>query len=282
MREHLWMSTDRHDDDARPGSPPEQDAPTAEWSRPAAEEQPTELDLRAVDPAEEPPAPAPDEAPTSIVPLDVEPDIELAEPTPEPPPPLEADEIMALRGVTFPLALRGYNTHAVDRYVELVERAIERFEEHREPTVAVQRALDRVGEQTAAILREAERSAEETTHASRARADDRVQRAEAESAELWAAAQARARSLDEDIERLWQERQRLIDATRALAGQLREAADAAEAQFPPEPVAGTAGGTLPAPATAAGGAPGDAEPSTDADPEAAPPHPDDDVPPTPV
>src|SRR5690606_19768181 len=54
--------------------------------------------------------------------------------------------------------------------------------------------------------------------------------------------------LDDDIERLWQERQRLIDATRDLAARLRATADDAEARIPP---ADPGGGPPPAPADAA-------------------------------
>lgn len=161
----------------------------------------------------------------------------------DPPPSAEIDDVRGLRDADFPLSLRGYNTHAVDRYVHRVERCIAQFEEHRLPTEAVRRALDRVGEQTSAILREAERSAEETTRASRAKADDRLQRAEREAAELWAAAQERARQLDEEVERLWQERQRLIDATRQLANRLHGTADEAEAVFPPEDAPDEPGGS---------------------------------------
>lgn len=215
---HGGMTNEPSEDTTTPtGPPPVEDAPTTE----IAAQQATEIDLRPVRPAEtaEPAAQervAGDTAEISIIGAD------------------EDEDIAGLRDTGFPLALRGYNTHAVDRYVHRVERCIARFEENRSPTEAVRRALDRVGEQTATVLLEAERSAEETTRKSRTKADDRLQRAEREAAEVWAAAQAKARGLDEDIERLWQERERLIVATRTLAGQLRGAADAAEAEFPPE------------------------------------------------
>src|SRR5262249_34894144 len=118
---------------------------------------------------------------------------------------IEARDAESLRGITFPVTWRGDDVHAVDQFVERVEAWITRFQQAHSPTEAVRAALDRVGEQTTAILREAERSAEETTRASRSRADDRLQRAERESEALWAAAQARVRGLDDDIERLWEE-----------------------------------------------------------------------------
>jgi cell division septum initiation protein DivIVA len=142
-------------------------------------------------------------------------------------------ELDALRDASFPVVWRGYEPQAVDAYVASVSRAVARFEERTYPTVAVQRALDRVGEQTAAILRQAEQAAEDTTRTSRAKADDRLQRAEREAADVQAGAIARVRELDDDIERLWQERQRLIDATKDLSEQLRTTALDAEARFPP-------------------------------------------------
>jgi hypothetical protein len=170
--------------------------------------------------------------------------------------PARDPELDALRDANFAVVWRGYDAHAVDAYAAAVARAVERFEERTYPTVAVQRALHRVGEQTAAILRQAEQSAEETTRSSRAQADDRLQRADREAAELQAGAIARVRNLDDDIERLWQERQRLIDATKELADQLRASALDAEARFPP-----AEGPAPPAP-------PFDAEPGADFDADA--------------
>lgn len=171
----------------------------------------------------------------------------------------QGPDLDALRDATFPVVWRGYDVQAVDAYVAEVEELLARVEERTTPTVAVQRALDRVGEQTAAILRQAEQSADETTRASRAKADDRLQRAEHESQELHAAALARVRALDDDVERLWQERQRLVDATKELADRLRTVADDAESRFPPA-------------AAPPEKPPGDA-PGADADPGDAPPAP---------
>lgn len=143
-------------------------------------------------------------------------------------------DIDALRDVDFPVVWRGYDTHSVDAYIVAVERCVAKFEERHSPTAAVQRALDRVGEQTSAILRQAERAAEETTTSSRVQADERLQRAEREAVATEQRAIERVRGLDDDIERLWQERQRLIDATKELAEQLRGVAADAEARFPPD------------------------------------------------
>jgi len=135
----------------------------------------------------------------------------------------------------FPVVLRGYDRDAVDAYVARVSAVIEDLQASRSPQAAVRRALDRVGEETGSILRQAEVTAEQMTARSRAKADERLQHAESEARELRAAAEKHVRALDNDTDKIWQERQRLIDDTRKLADTLLAVADDAEERFPPEP-----------------------------------------------
>jgi DivIVA domain-containing protein len=210
---------------------------------------------RSEERAEAPPQPAPD--PETAPYATVEQEAVTAAPAPS----VWGDrvDVDALRDASFPVVWRGYDVHEVDAYVTAVEQALDAFEERTAPTVAVQRALDRVGEQTAAVLRQAEQAAEETTRASRAKADDRLQRAEREAAELHEAALARVRALDDDVERLWEERQRLIDATKDLSERLRATAADAESRFPP------ASSPPPLPGELNGDPPADADTDTDTD-----------------
>jgi DivIVA domain-containing protein len=214
----------RGDDEPPADGVPEQEQEAQEAVAPADDAPPGDAETVVLRPSE------PEAAPYETVEQDA-----LAVPpasTPTRPGAVDPD-LDALRDASFPVVWRGYDVQAVDDYVAAVEAALARFEERTTPTVAVQRALDRVGEQTAAILRQAEQAADETTRASRARADDRLQRAEREAADLHEAAVTRVRALDDDVERLWEERQRLIDATKELADQLRAVAGDAEARFPP-------------------------------------------------
>lgn len=229
----------------------------------------------------------PDETPEPPIPAG-----QITQPLPEPPTDLDA-----LHDPAFPLSLlRGYDRRAVDAYVDRVSAILLDLRASRSPQEAIRRALDRVGEETSAILQRAHAAADEVTRESRAKADDRVQEAQAEAdrltgeagrvradaaaeservrgeaaaaaetlageserasdAMLAAAteqarlrteeaeaeaqgivveAQARVRELDADAERVWQERQRIIEVTRDLAGELeRVAADASE-RFPAE------------------------------------------------
>lgn len=145
----------------------------------------------------------------------------------------------------FPIVLRGYDRQSVDAQIADLRRQLDELAAVRSPEVAVQRALDRVGVETAGILREAHRTAEELTTASRiqaeeltvssrAQADDRLEHAEREAVARRAEAEARVVQLDRDADLIWQERQRLIDDTRRLADSLLRVADDAAERFPAE------------------------------------------------
>ena len=143
-------------------------------------------------------------------------------------------EPRALANVSFPTVWRGYDTAAVDAYVRQVSRTVAELEATSTPQEVVRRALDRVGEQTSAILREAEEAAQRITTKSRADAVERVQASEREAHEITQRARVRLRELDADIDRIWVERQRIIDDTRKLAQGLELIAAHAEERFPAE------------------------------------------------
>ena len=143
----------------------------------------------------------------------------------------------------FPLALRGYDREAVDRYVAEVAELVQELESARLRTSVVRRALDEVGEQTSEILGKAHETADEITARSRAQAEGRMQRAEREAAEIRADAEATARLLEADNADLWEERRRLIEDIRALAQDvLAVADDGLERLKPPPPGEGTPSG----------------------------------------
>lgn len=85
---------------------------------------------------------------------------------------------------SFPIAMRGYRREAVDSHIERLNRVIAELEMNRSPRSAVRAALDRVGEQTAGILRQARRAAEEILTQAREEADEITGRATAEAREL--------------------------------------------------------------------------------------------------
>jgi DivIVA domain-containing protein len=149
-------------------------------------------------------------------------------------------DIASVRNVSFPVALRGYDRDAVDAYVRDVNRIIAELQVGRSPQSAIRHALDQVSEETRGILERAHETADEITARSRAQADDRLQWAEREAREAIAGATARVHELEGDAERVWQERQALIDDVRRVAEDLTHIADDAGVRFPAEPEAETA------------------------------------------
>jgi DivIVA domain-containing protein len=142
-----------------------------------------------------------------------------------------------LREVEFPMAVRGYDRAAVDRYVEMVNRVIAELEVSRSPEAAVRAAVAQVSEETRGILERAHETAEEITARSRSRADDRIQEAEAEAVQIRGDAEKHVQQLDADTEAIWSERHRLLEDVRMVAEQLAALADQALVRFPaaPEP-----------------------------------------------
>src|SRR2546423_148083 len=89
-----------------------------------------------------------------------------------------------IRDISFHAAVRGYERHEVDRYVQRVNQVIAELEITRSPEAAVRHALDRVGEQTSAILQQARETADAIIDTARAEADEAVARAATESREI--------------------------------------------------------------------------------------------------
>jgi len=129
----------------------------------------------------------------------------------------------------FPLAVRGYDRHAVDEFVQEVLEIVADLEGSQTRESVVQRALDEIGEETASILQRAHETADEIAARSRAQAEGRIQRAEREADMLRQQADAYSEQVVVDTRILWEERQRLIQDIRQLADEvLATADDAAE------------------------------------------------------
>jgi len=132
----------------------------------------------------------------------------------------------AARDVDFPMALRGYDRGAVDRYVQEVNQAIAELEISSSPQSAIRHALEQVSEETSGLLQRAHETADEITAQSRAQADDRLQRAQSEADEVrqtanQEAADTRAK-LAQELEQLRAEGQARIDALKRSAEAIAE------------------------------------------------------------
>ncbi len=162
--------------------------------------------------------------------------------------PLEAlpQDALAIIDADFPTALRGYDRAAVDDYVNQTRQLVAELQATRSPEAAVRRALERVGEQISGILQRAHETAEQITAQSRGEAEDRLEQARLEAAEIASAAEQHVRDLDADTDRIWLERQRILADAEDLAGQLQGLAKTAAERFPadapaPVPIDGDAG-----------------------------------------
>jgi DivIVA domain-containing protein len=130
-----------------------------------------------------------------------------------------------LREVTFPLAMRGYDRHAVDQFVAELLTLVTDLESRQTRESVVQKALDELGEETAGILQRAHETADDITARSRAQADGRLQRAERESEIVRRDADEYSEQVIVDTRLLWEERQRLIEDIRQLADEVLGTAD---------------------------------------------------------
>jgi DivIVA domain-containing protein len=130
-----------------------------------------------------------------------------------------------VRDVHFPVAMRGYDRRAVDKYVADVAQLVAELEATQTREGVVQRALDEIGEQTSGILQRAHETAEEIAARSRSQAEGRIQRAEKEAELARRDADAYAEQIVTETRRLWADRQRLIEEMRQLADEVLGVAD---------------------------------------------------------
>ncbi|HKO27487.1 MAG TPA: hypothetical protein VJU80_08530, partial [Solirubrobacteraceae bacterium] len=108
----------------------------------------------------------------------------------------------------------------------------------RSPEAAVRRALERVGEEVSGILQRAHETASRITAQSRSEAEDRLEAARQEAAQIVQRAEDRVRELDAETDRIWGERHRIVEDTRELARELLSLTDSAADRFPPDAVVG--------------------------------------------
>jgi cell division septum initiation protein DivIVA len=145
---------------------------------------------------------------------------------------LPDDPMPQVADVHFPVALRGYDRLAVDAYVKKTSQLVAELQATHSPEAAIRRALERVGEEVSGILKRAHETAEQITAQSRREAEDRLEVARAEAAELIAATQQQVKDLDSDTDRIWAERHRIVGDTRGLAQELLALAESAGERFP--------------------------------------------------
>jgi hypothetical protein len=165
---------------------------------------------------------------------------------------LPDNPVPVVADIDFPTALRGYDRLAVDTYVQKTSQLVAELQATRSPEAAVRRALERVGEEVSGILQRAHETGAQITAQSRIEAEDRLETARREAAQIVSQAEARVRELDAETDRIWAERHRIVEDTRELARELLTLTDSAADRFPPDPaeiageaVEGPGGAALP-------------------------------------
>jgi hypothetical protein len=134
----------------------------------------------------------------------------------------------------FAMAWRGYDRAAVDEYVGGLEDELAAVRAEHAPEHAIQQEIDRIGDDTAAILRVAREKADAIASRAHAQSDLLIAQAEATAEATTRDAEQRRRRLDADADLIWRERTRLIDDTRKLADCMLSVADDAAERFPAE------------------------------------------------
>ena len=133
----------------------------------------------------------------------------------------------------FPVVFRGYDREVVDAHLAALEEDVAELHATRTPQSAVRRELDRVGQETSAILQRAHESADEITRRSRTRAAARIEEAERQADEIRREAEARLKRIDKDTDDVWADRRRLLEDARSTGEALIRLADEALERFPP-------------------------------------------------
>lgn len=156
----------------------------------------------------------------------------------------------------FSQRLWGYDRTEVDAFVERTATRMAEALSARTPDASVKEALDRLGEETSAILQHAheiadeltaraEQEAAELTERSRRDADEltarshraaaeRLEQAEREAAAIRQTAETNVIELDRELDALWQERQRLLDDIERISEQFHALASGAKERFAAE------------------------------------------------
>lgn len=136
--------------------------------------------------------------------------------------------VQEARRVEFPVAIRGYDRGAVDRYLERVNRLVTELEITSSPESAVRHALAEVSEEAGEVLRRARQRAEEVIERCRAEAEARLEQAEREAKEILEAAHQEAKEAREAAQA---EAQNLREMTANEAKGLRETAQHESAEL---------------------------------------------------
>ena len=138
----------------------------------------------------------------------------------------------AARFAVVPL---GYSRPAVEEHIAALERELSELRAQPAPEPApmsISEEIERLGEQTASILIVAHDQAHETTRLAHEQAERCVAEANMNAEAITEQARRRLESLDLETDVVWQERAKLLEDARNVAGELVALVERAELRFP--------------------------------------------------
>ncbi len=136
----------------------------------------------------------------------------------------------------FPVSRVGYEPTAVDQHLAELEREVGElrvYANRGQQNVAAE--IERIGAQTASILKVAHEQAQDITREAQRQADECVSQATARANAVTEEANVKLRQIDSETDAIWQERARLIEDARTVASSLLKLAEDATERFPGEP-----------------------------------------------
>jgi len=142
----------------------------------------------------------------------------------------------------FPIARQGYECAAVDEHVAELEeelaaldRELAQLHAQAPAPAEVATEIQRVGEQTSAILIAAHEQAQQTTRLAQEEADRCIAAAAANAVAVTSEAKEELRGLEREKGSLGEERARLLEDIRSISAALSALAEEADGRFPPKP-----------------------------------------------
>ena len=120
----------------------------------------------------------------------------------------------------------------MEEHIGALENELAAARAEHAPEYAIREEIDRIGNDTAAILRVAHEKADAIASRAHAQADLLMADAQAQAEATTRDAEARRRTFDADADLIWRERTRLIDDTRKLADCMLSVADDAVRAVP--------------------------------------------------
>jgi len=137
-------------------------------------------------------------------------------------------------GSRYAIVRHGYDPAAVDEHVAELERELSELRSRATSSPTVIEEIERIGEQTSAILTVAHDKAHEMRRQAQEQADRCLADAASNAVMITEDAKRQLRRLDSDTDAVWRDRSRLLDDVRAVATALLSLAEDAVERFPSE------------------------------------------------